>query len=159
MPSPDSGPPAPVDLTEHTLTSEPVFSGVLLQVRRDTVRTPVGGESVREWVSHPGAAAVVPLFADGTTVLVRQYRYPSRREFLEVPAGKLVEGEADYAVYRKGKPWDHVPGSLLVTEAGGYVGTFSGEPYDPQGPEPSGLVSAADRATYDLVQGLLPGLG
>lgn len=85
------------DLTEHTLSSETVFDGKLLRVRRDTVRTPGGGESAREWVAHPGAAAVVPLLADGTTVLVRQYRYPSRREFVEVPAGKLDEGEAPEA--------------------------------------------------------------
>ena len=74
---------------------------------------------------------------------------------------KLVEGEADYALYRKGKPWDHAPGLLLLSEAGGYVGTFGGEPYDPQRGIPAGLVAAADRPTYDLVQGLigdLPGL-
>jgi len=74
---------------------------------------------------------------------------------------KLVEGDADYALYSKGKPWDHAPGLLLLSEAGGYVGTFDGEPYDPQRGIPSGLVAAADRPTYDLVQGLLsdlPGL-
>ena len=32
---------------------------------------------------------MVPLFEDGSTVLVRQFRYPPRREFLEVPAGKF----------------------------------------------------------------------
>jgi fructose-1,6-bisphosphatase/inositol monophosphatase family enzyme len=74
---------------------------------------------------------------------------------------KLVEGAADYALYRRAKPWDHGPGSLLLTEAGGYVGTFDGAPYQPQRGVPTGLVAAADRATYDLVQGLigdLPGL-
>ena len=71
---------------------------------------------------------------------------------------KLVEGEADYALYRKAKPWDHVPGSLLLAEAGGYVGTFDGVRYHPQADPPTGLVAAADRATYDLVQGLLDGL-
>ncbi len=74
---------------------------------------------------------------------------------------KLVEGEADYALYRKAKPWDHAPGSLLLAEAGGFAGTFDGQPYLPQRGIPLGLVAAADRATYDLVQGLiddLPGL-
>ncbi|HEX8299136.1 MAG TPA: NUDIX hydrolase [Rubricoccaceae bacterium] len=81
-----------MDLTEQSLSTEPVFDGALLHVRRDRVRTP-SGESVREWITHPGAAAVVPLYADGTTVLIRQYRFPPRREFLEVPAGKLDPGE------------------------------------------------------------------
>ena len=74
---------------------------------------------------------------------------------------RLVEGAADYALYRKTKPWDHAPGSLLLSEAGGVLGTFGGEPYRPQEPAPSGLVAAADRATYDLVRGLvgsLPGI-
>ena len=76
-------------LTEETLDSETVYSGVLLHVRRDTVRLPDGGTSVREWIEHPGASAVVPVFDDGTVILLRQFRYPPRREFLEVPAGKF----------------------------------------------------------------------
>ncbi len=74
---------------------------------------------------------------------------------------KVVDGSADYALYRRAKPWDHAPGSLLLAEAGGYVGTFDGSPYRPQGAPPQGLITAADRSTYDLVQGLvgaLPGL-
>lgn len=88
---------SPSDLAETTLTSEPVYDGALLHVRRDTVRTPSGGTSVREWIAHPGASAVVALFDDGDTLLVRQYRYPPRREFLEVPAGKLDKPGEDPA--------------------------------------------------------------
>lgn len=77
------------DLTEDTLHSEQLLNGKLLKVYRDTVKVPDGGESVREWIDHPGASAVVPIFDDGSTLLVRQFRYPPRREFLEVPAGKL----------------------------------------------------------------------
>ncbi len=74
---------------------------------------------------------------------------------------KLVLGEADYALYRHPKPWDHAPGWLLLAETGGFVGSFDGAPYRPQEVAPRGLVSAADPATYDLVRGLLhalPGL-
>lgn len=76
------------------MRSKQLVDGKLLKVFRDDVLLSDGKESVREWIQHPGASAVVPIFEDGTTVLVRQYRYPSRRVFLEVPAGKLdVEGE------------------------------------------------------------------
>ena len=74
---------------------------------------------------------------------------------------KVVEGAADYALYRRGKPWDHAPGSLLLSEAGGFVGTFDGAPYRAQAEPPFGLISAADRDTFDAVQRLihaLPGL-
>lgn len=82
------------DLTEATLASDKLLEGKLLTVYRDAVRLPDGTESVREYIRHPGAAAVVPRFEDGTTLLVRQFRYPPRRVYLEVPAGKLdVPGE------------------------------------------------------------------
>ena len=84
-----------MNLEEKTLHSEQLIDGKLLNVLRDSVRLPDGREGVREWINHPGAAAVVPLFEDGTTLLVRQYRYPARRAFLEVPAGKIDEEGED----------------------------------------------------------------
>ena len=82
------------DLIEHTVRSEDIFDGMLLHVRRDTVRLPNGKEGVREWIRHPGAAAVLPLLPDGNVILVRQYRHPIGKVTLEVPAGKLdAEGE------------------------------------------------------------------
>ena len=60
---------------------------------RDTVRLPDGSQVAREYIRHPGAVAVVPLFDDGTVLLERQFRYPHGREFIEVPAGKLEPNE------------------------------------------------------------------
>ncbi len=91
-----------LNLTETLKRREHVYGGVLLNVFRDTVVLPDGADGVREWIAHPGAAAVVPLLADGQTLLVRQFRYPPQREFLEVPAGKLdVAGEPPEAVARR----------------------------------------------------------
>ena len=81
------------DLTEHFVDGDVVFDGALLKVRRDRVRLPDGGEATREYIRHPGAVAIVPLFDDGTVLLERQFRYPHRRAFIEVPAGKLDPGE------------------------------------------------------------------
>lgn len=77
------------DLTETSLSSEQLVDGVLLSAFRDEVELPDGERSVREWIDHPGASAIVPIFEDGRTLLVRQFRFPPRRTFLEVPAGKL----------------------------------------------------------------------
>jgi ADP-ribose pyrophosphatase len=77
------------NLNETQLSSEQLVDGVLLEAFRDEVRLPDGDTSVREWIDHPGASAIVPVFEDGRTLLVRQFRYPPRRTFLEVPAGKL----------------------------------------------------------------------
>ena len=82
------------DLIEKRLAGESVFDGKLLHVRRDTVLLPNGHETIREWVKHPGASAVLPVLDDGSVILVRQYRYPVGRVTLEIPAGKLdVPGE------------------------------------------------------------------
>lgn len=81
------------DLTEHFIGGAVVFDGKLLKVHRDEVRLPDGSHGVREYIRHPGAVAVVPLFDDGTVLLERQFRYPHRREFIEVPAGKLEPNE------------------------------------------------------------------
>src|SRR2546425_5696850 len=81
------------DLTEHLISGELVFDGKLLKVHRDMVRLPAGSQGAREYIRHPGAVAVVPLFDDGRVLLERQFRYPHRREFIEVPAGKLEPGE------------------------------------------------------------------
>lgn len=70
-----------------------MFDGRLLKVHRDTVRLPDGAEATREYIRHPGAVAVVALLDDGRVLLERQFRYPNRREFIEIPAGKLEPGE------------------------------------------------------------------
>ena len=87
------GQPPLKDLSEKPLSSELVFDGRLLKVRRDLARLPDGSEATREYIRHPGAVAVVPLFDDGTILLERQFRYPHGRDFIEIPAGKLEPGE------------------------------------------------------------------
>ena len=81
------------DLTEHPISGELVFDGKLLKVHRDLVRLPDGRQGMREYIRHPGAVAIVPLFDDGSVLLERQFRYPHAREFIEVPAGKLEPNE------------------------------------------------------------------
>ena len=66
---------------------------MLLEVHCDRVRLPDGSEAAREFIRHPGAAAVVALFDDHSVLLERQFRYPHAREFVEIPAGKLDPGE------------------------------------------------------------------
>lgn len=81
------------DLNEETLDSQQVFRGKLLDVRRDRVRLPNGHESLREYIVHPGAVVVIAELDDGSLLFERQFRYPLRRAFLELPAGKIDPGE------------------------------------------------------------------
>jgi len=74
------------------LASEVIYEGRVIGVAVDTVRE--GGQVyTREVVRHNGGAGVVALFEDGTVALVRQYRHPTGKYLLELPAGKLDGGE------------------------------------------------------------------
>lgn len=63
---------------------------------------------------------------------------------------RLTAGESDFAVYSKIRPWDHLPGTLAVKEAGGHVMKWNNTPYVP-GDEFGGLVVAS---TASLLQEL-----
>ena len=81
------------ELIETGQSSKAVFSGRLLNVFLDEVKLPDNSFSTREWIRHPGACAVVPIFEDGSIMLLKQFRYPPRKVFIEVPAGKIDAGE------------------------------------------------------------------
>ena len=80
-------------LVEEQIDNVEAFSGRLLKVQVDRVRLPDGMEATREYVRHPGAVAVIAVLDDGKLVFERQFRYPLRRVFLEIPAGKIDAGE------------------------------------------------------------------
>jgi len=80
-------------LIEKTLSTVEVFKGKFLKVMRDDVELPSGQKAFREYIQHPGAAMIIPLFPDGRILLVRQYRHALKKIFLEFPAGKIDQGE------------------------------------------------------------------
>lgn len=88
-------------LQETEVSSEVVFHGKFIKIRRDQARVPDGGVHAREYVVHPGAAAMVPLFDDGRILVERQFRYPLRQVFTEIPAGKLDAGETSLQTARR----------------------------------------------------------
>lgn len=81
-------------LIEAQVSSETVFKGALLEVRKDHVLLPDGKESIREYIVHPGAVVILAFLDNGNLLFERQFRYPLRRIFLELPAGKIDPGEA-----------------------------------------------------------------
>lgn len=83
------------------LDRQRVFDGRVLKLWVDRVEMSNGKVSELEVIHHPGAAAMVPIAADGTVLLVRQYRYVTGSWLLEVPAGKLDPGEEPEACARR----------------------------------------------------------
>lgn len=72
---------------------------------------------------------------------------------VEYPA--VAEGGLDFLFYWRTYPWDHVPGSLLVREAGGVADRLDGSPYRP-GDGRSGLLIAGSRESWDRARDLFP---
>ncbi|SHK13646.1 fructose-1,6-bisphosphatase [Nocardiopsis flavescens] len=85
--------------------------------------------------------------------------------FAEVGAGShcsavdyplVCEGAQDFLLYHRTLPWDHAPGTLLLTEAGAVARRPDGEPYRPgRGQDAVGLLNAADEACWKTVRDLL----
>jgi fructose-1,6-bisphosphatase/inositol monophosphatase family enzyme len=96
----------------------------------------------------------------------------ARETFLENAAGKmtladiprcageqyprLVLGQHDLALFERVLPWDHIPGALFLTEAGGHIARLDGTPYrfwDGR----TGLLAAASRRVWDNAAEILNG--
>ena len=78
----------------------------------------------------------------------------SAHEYIQV-----ATGQKDFDVSHHMKPWDHLPGALLVQEAGGIVQKFDGSPYRPTD-ESGGLISASHPGLVQELQNkfIQPGL-
>jgi len=78
---------------EDTISSERIYEGKILNLRRDKVHVHSGQESYREIVEHNGGVAIAAVTQEGKMVLVRQYRKAAGKVLLEVPAGKIEKDE------------------------------------------------------------------
>jgi ADP-ribose pyrophosphatase len=83
----------PAVLTETQIDSTLSYDGNFLKVRKDHARMPDGSVSSREYINHPGAVAILALLDNGKLIMERQFRYAPRREFIEIPAGKIDQNE------------------------------------------------------------------
>ena len=74
------------------IENKEIYKGKIFDVSLATVRE----ENItydREIVAHNGSAVIVPVFADKTVALVKQYRHAAGKYLLEIPAGSLKKGE------------------------------------------------------------------
>ena len=80
-------------LFEKTVTSDLIFDGKIITVKKDTAELENGEVVPRELVVHPGGVCVVPITDAGEILMVKQFRYPFQTVLTEIPAGKLEVGE------------------------------------------------------------------
>jgi ADP-ribose pyrophosphatase len=90
----EPGDDEPMDhLYEKTLHSETIYEGRIIDVRVEDVQLPNGKQSKRELIDHPGAVAIIAQTPDDKILAVRQYRKALGKAIVEIPAGKLEQGE------------------------------------------------------------------
>ena len=77
---------------EKKLSSQKIYDGRVIKVSKDEVLCPNGNTSIREIVHHRGGVGVLFKLGD-KFVFEKQYRYAFNEEMIEIPAGKLEEGE------------------------------------------------------------------
>ena len=69
------------------------YRGRILTLVEEHLDWPNGTHSTHAIVRHPGAVVIIPQAADGSLLILRQYRHALGREILEFPAGTLNPGE------------------------------------------------------------------
>lgn len=77
-----------MNLTEKQLSSEYMYKGRIINLRRDNALLPNGTTAFREVIEHKGGVCVAALTDDDELLFVRQFRYPYSEVVLEIPAGK-----------------------------------------------------------------------
>jgi ADP-ribose pyrophosphatase len=80
-------------MTPKLISTETIYEGRVFDVRIDVIREGEN-EYSREIVAHQGSAVIVPVFANNTVALVRQYRHAAKKHLLEIPAGTLGKDES-----------------------------------------------------------------
>ena len=105
-----------------TLESRLVFSGRVFDVHTEQVQTPAGSTMQVDLVSHAGAVAIIAVDDDENVLLVRQYRHPTGKALLELPAGTLEQGEdPDVCARRESREEIGYEPAELIRIGGGYM--------------------------------------
>lgn len=78
---------------EKTIQTTQIYQGKVIDLQVDDVTLPNGATAKRELIRHSGAVAVIPITKDNKIVFVKQYRKPLEKPLIEIPAGKLEQGE------------------------------------------------------------------
>jgi len=75
------------------ISTKIVYEGKVFDVQLSKIREGEV-EYTREIVFHHGSCVIVPVFADNSVALVKQYRHAAKKYLLEIPAGTLEENES-----------------------------------------------------------------
>ncbi len=90
-----------MDKSEYSITSKHIYSGKIVKLRVDEVALSNGHITQREVVEHAPAVAILAVDDEGNVLFVRQFRYATGKELLEIPAGIMEKGESPEETARR----------------------------------------------------------
>ena len=85
----------------RVLHTETLYEGKVFSVRQDRICEPGGIEVTRDIVVHRGSVVLLPVFPDGSILLVHQYRHAVGASLWELVAGRVEPGESRPAAARR----------------------------------------------------------
>ncbi len=89
-----------MEFREKTINSELIFDGRVVKLYKDSVELSTGQKTFREVVKHSGGVVILA-FKEDKILLVKQFRYPMKEVMLELPAGKLEQGEDPFEAAKR----------------------------------------------------------
>lgn len=110
--------------SEIATKKQRIYDGKVVKLDVDEVVLENGKSAVREVVRHLGGAAVLAVDDNQDLYFVRQFRYPYGEEMIEIPAGKLNEGEDPLECAKR----ELLEETGLVAEKWDFVGAFRPSP-------------------------------
>ncbi len=106
------------NLEEKTISSNLIYEGAILNLKKDEVLTSDNKKCFREVVVHKGGVVILPFLDNEHIVFTRQWRYCTNKALYELPAGKLdKENEEILAAAKRelkeetgysAKKWDYL---------------------------------------------------
>ena len=79
-------------MMEKWIKQEEFYKGKIFSLWGGQVELDTGEVAVREYIRHSGGVGIVPV-VDGNVILIRQFRISIERELIELPAGRIEDGE------------------------------------------------------------------
>jgi ADP-ribose pyrophosphatase len=83
------------------LSERSLFKAVIFEVKEAVIQEADGTQAARQFVQHQGSAVVLPMDADGSVLLVSQFRAPVNQMVWELPAGRIDPGEKPVQAARR----------------------------------------------------------
>src|SRR5215471_13028875 len=85
----------------RVLQTKIIYEGNVFRVRQDRIAEPSGIRVTRDIVVHRGSVVLLPIFPDGSILMVRQYRHALGNFLWELVAGRVEAGESRPAAARR----------------------------------------------------------